>query len=375
MAKSLNILHISTPKSWRGGEQQLAYLFEELDKAGQNQILLTRKGSELAQKGKLQGWKVIEQAKNTAIDLVFAAKIGKVCRENKIDLIHTHDAHAHTFTILSAVFFGNKTPLVVSRRVDFPIKPTRFSRFKYNHPIIKRILCVSNAIKEITAKDIQNKSVLKTVHSGIDIERFKYEKKDCTQLRTEFGISADTPLIGNVAAIAPHKDYYTFIETVKLLKKQGLKAKYFIIGDGPMREEIVTKVKAEKLANDILFTGFRNNIPEILPELDVFLITSETEGLGTSVIDAFACKVPVVATRAGGIPELVKNGITGVLANVKDAKGLANGVMKVINGKFDLVAMAQNQIATAQEFSKATTATKTLAEYYSLLKENADVNQ
>lgn len=375
MSKRLNILHISTPKSWRGGEQQLAYLFDELNTQNQHQILLCRKDSEIAQKGKAKGWEVLEQPKKTAVDLVFAARIGKVCREHKIDLIHTHDAHAHTFAILSAVFFGNKTPLVVSRRVDFPIKPTRFSRFKYNHPIIKRILCVSDAIKAITATDIKNKSVLITVHSGIDLGRFKYDKKDCTQLRTEFGISADIPIVGNVAAIAPHKDYFTFIATVKLLKKQGLKAKYFIIGDGPMRDEIVAKVHTEGLSDDIFFTGFRKNIPEILPELDVFLITSETEGLGTSVIDAFACKVPVVATRAGGIPELVKDNFTGITADVKDAKGLAEGVTKILNGAIDLDAIAKNQIATAEKFSKAATAEKTLAEYYSLLKENADINQ
>lgn len=365
MDKLPKILHISTPKSWRGGEQQLAYLYEELVEKGIEQYILCRKGGEMAIRGKAKGWNIIECSKQTAIDPLFARKVKSVCKQNNIDIIHTHDSHAHSFAVMSATLFGNKTPIVVSRRVDFAISKSSFK--KYNHKNVKRILCVSNAIKALTAPDIKNKSVLKTVHSGIDLSRFPNDKKDCNKLRTKYGIPKEVAIVGNVAAIAPHKDYYTFLNTVEELVKRGVVAQFLIIGSGPLEEEVKAYCKEKDLNGNVIFTGFRSDIPEILPELDIFLITSETEGLGTSVIDAFACNVPVVATKAGGIPELVKHDKSGLLAEVKDFKELANQVERILKGKVDLLALKKGQNEIIKDFTKSTTAEKTLNEYRAIL--------
>ena len=364
MSKLPNILHISTPKSWRGGEQQLAYLYEELKEKGLTQYILCRKNSALAQNGKSKGWNIIECRKTIAVDPFFARKVKLVCNQKKIDIIHAHDSHAHSFAVISASLFSNKTPIVVSRRVDFPISKTSIK--KYNHANIKRILCVSDAIKKITEPDIENKSVLKTIHSGIDLSKFSLTGKRSKKLRNEFNISDNIPLIGNVAAIAPHKDYYTFINTAEELLKRNIKAKFFIIGTGPMEEEIKFFCTQKKINDHIIFTGFRTDIHEILPELDIFLITSETEGLGTSIIDAFACKVPVVATRAGGIPEIVKHEKNGLLAEVKDTKELANHVERILNGSIDKSKIIAEQQEILKKFSKSVTAEKTLQEYLSI---------
>lgn len=364
---TVNILHVSTPKSWRGGEQQLAYLYEELESKKINQFIICRKGGEIATKGKSHGWNIIECNKVTAVDLNFALKIKKSCKKHRIDVIHTHDSHAHSFAIIAAAIWGNKTPIVVSRRVDFAIKKTWFSQFKYNHPMVKKILCVSDAIREITSPDIADKSVLKTVHSGIDISRFDNLNKNSKVLRSDYNLSADTKLIGNVAAIAPHKDYYTFVDTVEILAKKKLNYHFLIIGTGPLEKVIKNYVSSKKLEAWITFTGFRADIPKILPELDAFLITSETEGLGTSVIDAFACRVPVVATKAGGIPELVKHNETGLLAEVKDASTLAENIETLFSGVVDIEEMVKNQQILLKQFTRESTAEKTLKEYYSIL--------
>ena len=99
----------------------------------------------------------------------------------------------------------------------------------------------------------------------------------------------------------------------------------------------------------------------------MFLITSKTEGLGTSVIDAFVCEVPVVATKAGGIPELVKHKITGLLADIKDAKVLAEHINLLFSGSIDLKEITKNQQELLSEFTREATAEKTLIEYYSIL--------
>ena len=132
-------------------------------------------------------------------------------------------------------------------------------------------------------------------------------------------------------------------------------------------KEIRSYVENKNLNKHITFTGFRSDIPKKLPELDVFLITSKTEGLGTSVIDAFVCEVPVVATKAGGIPELVKHKITGLLADIKDAKVLAEHINLLFSGSIDLKEITKNQQELLSEFTREATAEKTLIEYYSIL--------
>ena len=118
MSKLPNVLHISTPKSWRGGEQQVAYLYEELEQKGITQYILCRKNSAMAKRGKSKGWNIIECRKTIAVDPFFARKVKLVCEQKKIDIVHAHDSHAHSFAVISASLFGNTTPIVVSRRVD-----------------------------------------------------------------------------------------------------------------------------------------------------------------------------------------------------------------------------------------------------------------
>lgn len=107
--------------------------------------------------------------------------------------------------------------------------------------------------------------------------------------------------------------------------------KAFIIGDGPMREELVRFVDKQGLTEMIVFTGFRNDIESVLPALDIFLMTSNEEGLGSSILDAYLAGVPVVATRAGGIPEIVLHEKTGLLADIADAETLAQNVDRIIS--------------------------------------------
>jgi len=361
----IKVLHISTPDTWRGGEQQLAYLLQELRELGVEQFLLARKGGKLSSWAQQEGFSVIEFAKKGRYHLKASRTIGKLIRKQKISLIHTHDSGAHTLAYLAALVRGNRTPLVVSRRVDFPVGKSFMSRKKYNHKNVKRILCVSDAIKAITGRTVNNKRVLKTVYSGIDATRFPHPPTGI--LRKEFDIPEDYAIVGNVAAIAPHKDYFTFVNAAEELLKTHSKVRFLIIGDGPMREEIKAYVSQKGLNKEILFTGFRNDIPQILPELDVFLFTSETEGLGTSILDAFACKVPVIATAAGGIPELVTEGETGFLAEIKNAKQLAGKVQLVLSNKGAGSKVVQGALAKLQAFSTAATAHKTLQHYREVL--------
>jgi len=363
----MNILHVSGATGWRGGEQQLMYLFEELALKNISQHLFCPFSGPLNLKVSEKNTEhVIAYKKTAALSLNTALKLKRLCKEKNIDIIHVHDAHAHTMAFLSAFLWGNKTPIVVSRRVDFPIGRSFFSKIKYNHFSIKGIICVSQAIKTIMQHDIKNTQILSVVYSGIDDGRFVYKSKT-NKLRALLGLNQEAIIIGNTSALAPHKDYFTFVDTASLILKEIENTVFVVIGEGPLEVEIKNYVKTKGLEKQFFFTGFRNDIHELMPDFDVFLMTSQTEGLGTSILDAFACKVPVVSTNAGGIAEIVSDGISGCVAGIKDPDALCRMVCELIKDEHLKNKMIEGGMHKLQFFTKQKMASETLEIYKKIL--------
>ncbi len=363
------VLHVSTAKTWRGGEQQLAYLAGELKKTEIKQYILCVAGSAVETFCIHSHIPYFSADKRSSVDVFFARKIASICRKNKVNIVHTHDSHAHTFAVLANDLFGNRSAIIVSRRVDFPVSKSFFSRYKYNHSAVKFILCVSDKIREITSASLKRPEVAVTVHSGIDVRRFE-NSRNTGVLHKEFGLSEKTKIVGNVAALAPHKDYFTFIDTAAIVCRKDLDVCFFMVGDGPMHSELKNYVKQSGFASRIIMTGFRSDIPAILPEFDVFLITSETEGLGTSILDAFACGVPVVATDAGGIPEIVIHDITGLVAPVKDIVTLARNTERLLADGSMSERLTKGASDHLKAFSTTATAAATLKYYRQVPEKN-----
>jgi len=357
----MNVLHISTPLSWRGGEQQLAYLIDELNKKNASQWVLCSSNSEMKKYCKKKEINFFSGSKPSSLSLPFARRISSISGKYSIDLIHVHDSRAHSLAVLSGVIFGNKTPIVLSRKVDFPISKNWFSFYKYNYSKIKRIICVSEKVKEILSADIRSRNLLCVVYDGIDFSKFGWLPSRI--LRQQYNIQEDEIIIGNIAAIAPHKDYFTFVDTAEILIRKNVKAKFLIIGDGPEREMIIKYIQSKNLQHKIILTGFRNDVPKILPELDLFLFTSKTEGLGSSILDAYMCNVPVVATAAGGIPEIVIDEKTGLLSPPQRPSQLADCVMKVLSDSVLKKELTRNAQDFVKNFSMERMAEKTYSVY------------
>lgn len=333
------VLHLSAERTWRGGEQQLAYLAEALRQAGVPQWICCVKGSDMEAYCRKAGFDFFTYRKGFPLNPAAGFRIKNICKKHNIDILHTHDSHAHTFAMIS-VLMGNKVSVVVHRRVDFPIGKNLFSSWKYNHRRVKKIICVSEGIFKITAAGIRDRSKLTVVHSGIDLTRFGLTKEGLpahrpapeSNLRQRFSIPEDEIIIANLAAIAPHKDYFTFVNTADILIKKGLSARFIIIGgDGGEEDNIRDFIKEKKLEAHFIFTGYRDDVPVLLPGVDLLLFTSKTEGLGNALLEAFACRVPAVATAAGGIPEIVAHDSTGLLAPVGDAQQLAEHVLSLLH--------------------------------------------
>ncbi len=363
----MNILHLSTPKSWRGGEQQVYWLFEEIELLQQHkQLLVCPQKSVMQQKCIANNWKHITLKNAHHFNLVTIRFLAEIAKQNKIDIIHLHDAHALNMGILASCLFGMKIPMVFTRRVDFELNKNWFTRFKYNHFWLKKIICVSEKIKNVISKDIQLKSRLTTVHSGVDTKRFI----GGNNFKNELKIDKTSILIGNASALSDHKDLITFVEVAQqIINKTNKKVHFVLIGEGKERSIIERRIKELKLTTYFTLTGFRNDIAEILPQLDIFLMTSKEEGLGTTVLDAMAAGVAVVSTNAGGLPESVLHQKTGLLANVADVKNLSNLILQLIENndlKQTLETAAKNWVN--KQFSKEKMAKGVLKVYDNLGK-------
>lgn len=366
----IKILHCSTARTWRGGEQQLAYLLKGLRTVGITQHVISAPRSPMNQFCQREDFAGAEWKSARALRPANIFQLHKIVGHEKPQIIHAHDAHAHTLACLYSSLFRKRLPVIVSRRVDFPVGGHWLSRWKYRHPAIKRFICVSEAIRLILSEDIPDHNKLVTVYDGIDLARF--DGGPDGRLRREFEIPENVVLIGNISALADHKDFPTFLRTAARVLKQYKDVRFLIIGEGGQRDKIEQMISDLDLAEKVILPGFRNDVEKILPELDIFLMTSKTEGLGTTMLDALAAGVPVVATRAGGIPEIIEDHRSGLLSDVGDDQSLAENILQILQSP-DLAAnLAAGGLQRVKLFSSAQMAAATLDVYQDLLNGTRD---
>lgn len=362
----MKILHISTALSWRGGEQQLEYLVNGLEKLGQTSWVMCPEKSKFALNATINS-QIITYKKHGAFEILVAKKLTNIINKYKIEIIHLHDAKAHTTLWLSHLIFGLRTPVVLSRKVDFPIKKISFT--KYNSSIIKAYISVSHAVDLVLKNAVKDHANMHVIHDGIDLLKFKNLPKS-NFLREKYSIDPHQILIANIAAITGHKDYFTFINTAVLLKKRyEERIRFLIIGaDGGEQKEIEAYILRKNMQDSIHITGFIPDIYKHIGGIDVFLFTSKLEALGSSLLDVMASKVPIVSTYAGGIPEIVLHQKTGYLAQPGDALTLAQYVGLIIdnnNIRESIIEQAWNRV---QHFSSELLAKKTLEIYQDVLQ-------
>lgn len=358
------ILHINTAKTWRGGEQQLFYLALGLLNKKIPQLIIGQPHSELEMKCKEVNLPFEPVRILSELDIFAAGKIQNIVKKNKVQLIHTHTAKAHSIGLL----VKRKIPslkLVVSRRVDFHVNQNWFSKKKYLSPANDLFVCVSKKIKEVLLEDgLENEKVV-TIHSGIDLTRFK-KKKNSLHLRKEFQIDKNTIIIGNIAALVDHKDQKTLLNAIALIKTDH-KFKFFIIGEGELKKDLLKLTRDLRIEEKVEFTGFRSDVLEFLSLFDIFTLTSKEEGLGTSILDAMASGLPIVATLGGGIGEMLVPEKGALVANVGNYKILAQHFKTLIESRSLRDKFGNFNLKHVKRFSIDETIRKTIQVYYSMM--------
>jgi glycosyltransferase involved in cell wall biosynthesis len=320
-------VQIDSGRTWRGGQNQVFLTARGLRARGHRVVAIVHPEGRLRERlnGEVE---IVDIAPRNEIDLPAAWRLSRLLREMAPDVVHAHDSHAVAMAA-TALSFGAPTPrppLVFARRVDFRLRGNSFSKWKYRQ--VDCFAAASDAIRRMLVEDGVAPDRVVTVHDGIDIDRV--EAAEPISAREAFWFPPNSVVIGNVAALVPHKGQKHLVDAAALVVREMPEARFVILGEGELKADIEQQIRRLHLGQHVLLAGFRHDVLGLMKDLDLFVMSSVTEGLGSVLLDAMAAGRPIVATTAGGIPEVVTNGETGVLVPPRDPAALARAILAVL---------------------------------------------
>jgi glycosyltransferase involved in cell wall biosynthesis len=344
----MKILHLNTEKTWRGGEQQTLYLLKSLKQRQIKSHLVCQPSSPLAARAAAAGIEVFPIAMQGEADLLAGLKLRKIIRKSNYNILHSHTSHAHSLAFLASI--GTRVTRLVTRRVDFSIfrhSFLRLSGIKYRH-MAEYYIAISRKIKDVMVADGVAAERIFVVHSGVDLQRFAGVSGE--HLITEFNLTPGEKVVINVAHLAGHKGQNYLVRAIPHVLAKLPDTRFFIIGQGELMDELRALASYLGLNRELVLTGFRSDVGAFYEVADLYVMSSIEEGLGTAVLDALALGKPVVATRAGGLPEIIEDGKTGRLVAPADPRALAEGIIELLTHSDLAKAMASEGPARIQQF-------------------------
>ena len=312
-------------------------LCRELSRAPEiEQALVTRRGSELAQRAAADGVSVLGTAWDIGLDPRAWWHLRRTVAAFQPDVIHVHDSHA--LTLVAAAAMGRT--IVATRRVEFHIGRFGFWR----RP--DRIIAISEAVRRVLIGDGIDSGAVVVVHDGIDVNEVRNAGAVPLDIRSDSGIPASARVAVNAAALTGEKDHRTLIRAAHYARAHRPDLHWVIAGEGKLRNSLAAEIRRLGLADRVHLIGHVDRVDALIAAADVFVLTSKREGLGSVILDALALGRPVVATAAGGIPEilppeaLVPTGSAELLAQ-KVAAALDHPTPVPFPPGFSAAAMAQ----------------------------------
>lgn len=303
----MHICHINLARGFSGGERQTLNLIRQLASQGVQQTLIARPGNPLI----------------TAVAgvPVTVRECGHFIQGHGAggdwDLIHCHDGKGVYWGLIE--HWLRRTPYVITRRVDNPLGTGWVTRQAYG--MAGRVVCLSSAIRAVVQNTVTlaRTEVIPSSFSG-----FSVDDDEVRRIREQY---SGRILLGQVGRFLAHKGHAVTLKAAAQLEQTCPEAVFLFLGEGP--EEAALKAQAQGL-NNVVFAGFKEDIGNWLAALDLLVFPSLQEGLGSTILEAMQHRVPVVATRAGGIPDIIEDGVNGLLVSPGDAGALAKAIRSVL---------------------------------------------
>lgn len=366
MGDAVTSVHLDTARTWRGGQHQVLLTVTGLCEMGHPAVLVAQGSGELT-KRTAEGLRTVALNPSGEFDLQAGWQLYRILRSIQPDVVHVHDPMGVALMAMALKFQPRLAPrplIVASRRVDFHLKKNAFSRWKYRH--IDVFIAVSGVIARMLVEDGIPAERIEVVHDGVPIGTI--DKTPAADVHKELWLPHGAPIIGNVAALVPHKGQKDLIAAAAKVVRAVPDARFVILGEGELRPVLEQQVKSLGLERHVFLPGFRPDALSLQKSFDIFVMSSITEGLGSAMLDALACGTPVVGTYAGGIPEAIEHGRTGLLVKPHHPDDLAAAIVRLLNDpalRARLGAAGRGHVETA--FSVERMVEGTLAVYESRL--------
>jgi glycosyltransferase involved in cell wall biosynthesis len=302
----MKIVHIESGRHLYGGPQQVKFLVQGLAERDVENVLVCPPGAALGKQLRAVAT-VVETPSGGDLDLGYAWRLYRRLRKETPDLVHVHSRRgADWWGGLAAWLAG--VPAVLSRRVDRP--EGRLAGLKYR--LYRRVIAISRAVREQLLEAGVSGAAIAYVPSGVQAETLQVER-DRQWLNSELGVPRDAFLLGIVAQLIPRKGHSDLFRALESLADPG--CWLLVLGQGKEESRLREEVRRRGLGGQIVFAGFREDAARILPCLDALVHPAHREGLGVSVLEAAAEGVPIIATNAGGLVDLIIHGDTGLLVS------------------------------------------------------------
>lgn len=372
----LTIFHLDGERTFRGGERQLLYLARWLKGRGHRNVVACRRGSPLDREAARLELETLHLPFLGEWDPVSAALLRRAAGRAANPVLHAHTAHAAALAALAALLGG--PPRVSHRRVDFPVRRGPSSRLKYG--TAGRVIAVSEAIRALLLEAGVPSERVVVVPDGLPLTPEEARTAGLQEppfspaggdeaeslrrcLAENYGLPEGGLWIGNLAAMVPHKDQATLLRAAAPVLEEFPEARFLVVGDGPLRPELEALAGSLGLQGAVVFPGRQADPAAWLRSLDLYVHPSWGEGMGSVLLEAMACRVPIVATTAGGIPEVLEHGRTALLAPPRSPQALADRILAALRDPAASRRRAEAAAARLTDFSLARLGEKTEAAY------------
>ncbi|MDO8315758.1 MAG: glycosyltransferase family 4 protein [Rugosibacter sp.] len=321
---TIKILHTESSLGWGGQENRTLNELTGLRALGYQPLLACPPNARLGARAREAGFEVIDIAMRGALDLPALWKLRHLMASRRIDIVNTHSGRDTQLAGMAARTLGRQRPRIVrTRHLALPIS----SLFSYV-TLPDHVVTVSRFVASYLASAKVPMERITAVPTGIDLSR--YQTTTPGSLRKELGLADSTPLIGTVAILRRKKGHAELIEAVPTVLKKFPDAHFVFAGDGPQTDNLNQRITELGLTRNVHLLGLRRDVVNVLASLDLFILPTHQEALGTAFIEAAAMGVPAIASHVDGVPEVVCDGKTGLLVPVGDSAAIAASIIRLL---------------------------------------------
>lgn len=328
-ARTQRVVHVLFSLHTGGAEHLALDLLARLDphRYERHVVSLTGDGP-LADRFRAEGMVVHVVHKRPGVDAALWIRLWRLLRTVRPDVVHTHNVTPWLYAGPAAWACGAR--LIHTEHSNLFAHQGRLRLAeRWLAGVTDAIVCDSEKVKrQLVDEQGLPEEQLVTIVNGIDVARFG-RPGDAQAVRCTLGINGATPVIGTVGRLAPVKDHETLLEAFRLAAPQLPGAVLLIVGDGPVRAGLEARAQALGVADRVKFLGRRTDVAELLEIFDVFVLSSASEGMPLTILEAMAAGKPVVSTRVGGIPEIIEDGRTGLLVPARSPGALADALTRL----------------------------------------------